>query len=572
MSKTMTRFWAMLLSAVLAIALIPSAALADGTDASTTSAENSAADSTAGNSSSTANGTNAASGGSTASASTVQNDSASLQDSGSASTSSSSAEDSSSSSSSSSSSASSSGSSDTSESTKAPNAYAKTPKLVYNVKSRSNKKHTYRDAKAHAIAGGLASIRLKKPVSSVKGAAVSGNLSYRVKYANGRLGKTMSAGKWAGSPSSKAIVQAFQLKTTGKLSKHYVAYYRVKLSKLGWTGWARNGQWAGTAYNQRIVGIQIKLVRTSGSAPGATRAHYVKKSSLRYQANILGKGWKHWVKSGSVTGNTSYQTAIKQIRMKARTSYSGGISYRVLTRTGTWSAWKSRGKAAGSVKPSKRARAVQIKLTSTLAKKYDVYYRVYAGDYGWTGWAKNGASAGTKFANTPVGALQVKLVFKGAKAPGKTKNSYITKKFALSGLALKTYHKAQKFSSRTHWLVLINLERTRVAVFHGSKGNWKLKRFVMCSPGAPGTPTVRGTYTAGIKMYSFGEDRGFSCYYATQITGDYLMHSVTYYANTRTVMEGKMGVYISHGCVRMLIADAKYIYDHVPSGSKIYIY
>lgn len=37
-------------------------------------------------------------------------------------------------------------------------------------------------------------------------------------------------------------------------------------------------------------------------------------------------------------------------------------------------------------------------------------------------------------------------------------------------------------------------------------------------------------------------------------------------------MDNRMGMYISHGCVRLDIANARYIYNEVPSGTTIRIY
>lgn len=96
-----------------------------------------------------------------------------------------------------------------------------------------------------------------------------------------------------------------------------------------------------------------------------------------------------------------------------------------------------------------------------------------------------------------------------------------------------------------------------------------------CSTGAWATPTVLGEYRVTGKGYSFGS--GHTCYYYyyyyyTQFFGDYLIHSVTYYQNTFTIMEGKMGVNISHGCVRLPIDHAKWIYDNIPYYTKVVTY
>ena len=130
--------------------------------------------------------------------------------------------------------------------------------------------------------------------------------------------------------------------------------------------------------------------------------------------------------------------------------------------------------------------------------------------------------------------------------------------------------KAQGYYSSTNWLIMVDTTRNQLGIYYGSKGNWGLKYFWQCSTGAAATPTVLGEYTVTGKGYSFGD--GFTCYYYTQFWGDYLIHSVTYYQNTFTVMEGKMGVNISHGCVRLPIDRAKWIYDNIPYRTKVVTY
>ena len=120
-------------------------------------------------------------------------------------------------------------------------------------------------------------------------------------------------------------------------------------------------------------------------------------------------------------------------------------------------------------------------------------------------------------------------------------------------------------------MILIDLSHNRFGVYKGWKGHWDRVKYWQCSTGAPGMRTITGTYKAGGKGLAFGN--GFTCWYYTQILGDYLIHSGEYYPGSMTaVMDNRMGVYISHGCVRLLLENAKWVYDTVPSGSTINIY
>ena len=132
--------------------------------------------------------------------------------------------------------------------------------------------------------------------------------------------------------------------------------------------------------------------------------------------------------------------------------------------------------------------------------------------------------------------------------------------------------RAQQYYSNTNWLILADTTNNHVAIFSGSRGNWRLQKYWVCSSGAPTSPTVTGEFTVGNKGYSFGEEHGYSCYYWTQFRGAYLFHSVKYYANTRNIMDGRLGVNISAGCVRLDIDNAKWIYDNIPRGTKVVVY
>ena len=125
-------------------------------------------------------------------------------------------------------------------------------------------------------------------------------------------------------------------------------------------------------------------------------------------------------------------------------------------------------------------------------------------------------------------------------------------------------------SSSTDYYIVVDRDNTRTMIFKGSKGHWIPLYDWKCSVGAPSTPTVTGTFTVGAKGYSFGS--GYTCYYYTQFYGDYLFHSVLYHEGTFNVRNGRLGAHISHGCVRLKIENAKWIYDNIPAKTKVYVY
>jgi lipoprotein-anchoring transpeptidase ErfK/SrfK len=131
--------------------------------------------------------------------------------------------------------------------------------------------------------------------------------------------------------------------------------------------------------------------------------------------------------------------------------------------------------------------------------------------------------------------------------------------------------KAQGYSSATKYEILVNRSNHTVSIYQGSRGNWtRIKRFA-CGDGKASTPTIEGVFSVGIKMKSFGH--GYTCWYATQISGNYLFHSVLYYPGSMSrIQDGRLGMGVSHGCVRLAIENAKWIYDNIPASTRIVIY
>lgn len=138
-----------------------------------------------------------------------------------------------------------------------------------------------------------------------------------------------------------------------------------------------------------------------------------------------------------------------------------------------------------------------------------------------------------------------------------------------SNLLYQTCVMAQYMSSPSSYLLMVDSSSCYVTVLVRSPGGgWDPLFFWRCSPGAPATPTVKGFYSIGSRGYVFGS--GFSCYWWVQFYGDYLFHSIVYRQGTLIPQEGVMGVQASHGCVRLELGNAKWVYDNIPSGTTVY--
>ncbi|MGI6536365.1 MAG: L,D-transpeptidase family protein [Eggerthellaceae bacterium] len=130
--------------------------------------------------------------------------------------------------------------------------------------------------------------------------------------------------------------------------------------------------------------------------------------------------------------------------------------------------------------------------------------------------------------------------------------------------------KAQAQRSSTNYLVMVSTSKFHMGVFKRSGGSWKLKHYWVCSVGKKATPTPHGTFRTYTRGYSFGN--GFTCYWYTAFYGGYMMHSQTYYQNTFRIKGGSLGKRASHGCVRIDISHAKWVYYHIPLGTTVVTY
>jgi len=102
-----------------------------------------------------------------------------------------------------------------------------------------------------------------------------------------------------------------------------------------------------------------------------------------------------------------------------------------------------------------------------------------------------------------------------------------------------------------------------------------LKEFT-CSTGLDGseTETPVGTYTIQERGESFfSQTYQQGAYYWTQFYGDYLFHSVPFDSERNIEAEeaAKLGTKASHGCVRLSLDDAKWIYDNIPRDTVVVI-
>ena len=120
-----------------------------------------------------------------------------------------------------------------------------------------------------------------------------------------------------------------------------------------------------------------------------------------------------------------------------------------------------------------------------------------------------------------------------------------------------------KIKSPTTNLITTDLENKLTYIFEkNNDGSWKLLYKWSCTVGKPSTPTIKGTfYVSGRKPY-FGSDT-YRVKYATRIRGSYYYHSILFNAEGTKIINDVLGMALSHGCIRLAVENAKWIYENV---------
>lgn len=122
------------------------------------------------------------------------------------------------------------------------------------------------------------------------------------------------------------------------------------------------------------------------------------------------------------------------------------------------------------------------------------------------------------------------------------------------------------------WLIRVNRKQCCITIY---KGDTPVKAMI-CSTALAPSVTPTGTFYIQDKL-RWHELMGPSWgQYCSHITSDILFHSVTYteYQNNRSLSTSAynmLGSPASHGCIRLQVIDAKWLYDNIPIGTKVII-
>jgi uncharacterized protein YjdB len=247
----------------------------------------------------------------------------------------------------------------------------------------------------------------------------TGGIEYRTHVQNIGWQDWKKDGELTGTQGQALRLEAIQIRLTGEIATKYDIYYCVHAQNYGWLNWAKNGGMSGTAgYAYRLEAIKITLVPKGNNAPekvqGANIGTYY-HPFISYRTHVQNIGWQGYAKDGELAGTTGQSLRLEGLNIRLdNQEYTGDVVYSTHVQNIGWQKPVKDDTMAGTQGQSLRLEAVTINLTGDMAEHYDVYYRTHIQNIGWTGWAKNGAKCGSEGMALRLEGLEVKLVPKEA--------------------------------------------------------------------------------------------------------------------------------------------------------------
>ena len=146
---------------------------------------------------------------------------------------------------------------------------------------------------------------------------------------------------------------------------------------------------------------------------------------------------------------------------------------------------------------------------------------------------------------------------------------------------------AQKWTSKTSFLIMVDRNHYKLGVYKGSKGNWtRVRGLCDISIGTKAHPSKTGDFkilwkanekAGGYHAYGWWDFNGSTAFYCTYLNSSYFFHTILYAKgsrnpNTAKVVDARMNKAISHSCIRLMPANAKYIFSSVPNNTRVIVF
>ena len=150
---------------------------------------------------------------------------------------------------------------------------------------------------------------------------------------------------------------------------------------------------------------------------------------------------------------------------------------------------------------------------------------------------------------------------------------YTNDKHKYSNAVAMAFVNTQGYKSRTPYLIWVNFYTQCMYIFTGYQYHWKILYTWKCSTGKFETKTKVGIGPIWMKQPTADFDAASFAYYASFFGGD-AIHSWVYLKGTNDTpwIDGRLGAPASHGCIRIMKENAKWVYDNCPIGTTLVRY
>jgi lipoprotein-anchoring transpeptidase ErfK/SrfK len=125
---------------------------------------------------------------------------------------------------------------------------------------------------------------------------------------------------------------------------------------------------------------------------------------------------------------------------------------------------------------------------------------------------------------------------------------------------------------KSKYFVYVDISNQRVYIY--DRVSTKLVKCFICSTGMDGYDTPKGEFTVTNRDVSFyNPEYQEGAYFWVQFNGNILFHSIPFDKDYKIEQEEekKLGKKASHGCVRLQMDDAKWVYDNISSGTIVVV-
>lgn len=154
--------------------------------------------------------------------------------------------------------------------------------------------------------------------------------------------------------------------------------------------------------------------------------------------------------------------------------------------------------------------------------------------------------------------------------PGKNYTVSVTSKSILGYKVTSSYNFETAAIDEEMWVEVVKEPVNKVNVYK----NGEVIKVMIASLGMDESETPSGTFriqNRGESFFSEKYDEGAK--YWVRFKDNYLFHSIPYDKNDNLLEEEvlKLGTCSSHGCVRLFLDDAKWLYENVPDNTLVVI-